>query len=87
MDSPFVAEGGCSCLNYLQAALLMAKAYHVSIERIGTATERFQIIFALNFTTTDRQFPFFFFSLGKIDSFFSIVLVQSPELVIAKILL
>lgn len=47
-------------MNYLQAALLMAKAYHISIERIGTATERFQIIFALNFTTTDRQFPFFF---------------------------
>lgn len=86
MDLHFVAEGGCSCLNYLQAALLMAKAYHVSVEGIGTATERFQIIFALNFTAIDRQFPFFF-SLGKIDSFFSIVLVQSPELVIAKILL
>lgn len=61
MDLHFVAEGGCSCLNYLQAALLMAKAYHVSVEGIGTATERFQIIFALNFTATDRQFPFFFF--------------------------
>lgn len=60
MDLPFVAKGGCSCLNYLQAALLMAKAYHVSIERIVTATERFQIIFALIFTTTDRRFPFFF---------------------------
>lgn len=86
MDLPFVAKGSCSCLNYLQAALLMAKAYHISIERIVTATERFQIIFALNFTTTDRQF-LLFFSLGKIYSFFSIVLVQSPELVIAKILL
>lgn len=60
MDLPFVAKGGCSCLNYLQAALLMAKAYHVSIERIVTATERFQIIFALNFTATGRQFPFSF---------------------------
>lgn len=60
MDLPFVAKGGCNWMNYLQAALLMAKAYHVSVERIVTATERFQIIFALNFTTTDRQFPFFF---------------------------
>lgn len=59
MYLPFVAKGGCSCLNYLQAALLMAEAYHVSVERIGTATERFQIIFALNFTTTD-SFLFFF---------------------------
>lgn len=60
MDLPFVAKGGCSCLNYLQAALLMAKAYRVSIERIVTATERFHIIFALNFTTTVRQFPLSF---------------------------
>lgn len=86
MDLPFVAKGSCSCLNYLQAALLMAKACHVSIERIVTATERFQIIFALNFTTTGRQF-FFFPWERKIYSFFSIVLLQSPELVSAKFLL
>lgn len=67
MDLPLATKGGCSCLNYLQAALLMAKAYQVSIERLVTAAERFQIIFALNFATTDRQFPFF--SLGKKDIF------------------
>lgn len=60
MDLSFVVKGGCNCLKYLQAALLMAKAYHIFTERIVTATETFQIIFALNFTTTDRQFPFFF---------------------------
>lgn len=50
-----------SLLQLLASCSFDGKAYHVSIERTGAAAERFQIIFAVNCTTTDRH-SFLFFS-------------------------
>jgi len=91
MNLPFGAKGCCTCLNITVSWYFDGKSCYVSIERIGATTERFQIILAqislLQIGIVSLLFLFFSFLWGKTYSFFSIVLAQPPEFVIAIILL